>query len=142
MRRNLKQFERPAGPHNPRVTEDQGAQSVIVNLRHPGKVEDDVHILRFRKRDYRRAQDCFRFAYCQVTSHVENPYPFFFALMEVKIHGRFARALATLRTLAPSRDPIRFLIVEARPEASVALGTDVFSPSEYSTGATALFLAH
>src|ERR1700722_11121083 len=78
MRRDHKQFECPAGPYNPRVTEDQGAQSVIVNLRHPHKIEDDVHISRFRKRDYRRAQDCFRFAYCQVTSYVENPYPFFF----------------------------------------------------------------
>jgi hypothetical protein len=42
MKWETKQFQHSAGPHNPRVTEDQGAQSVTVNLRHAREVQDDV----------------------------------------------------------------------------------------------------
>ena len=63
MRREIKQFQRPAAAHNPRATEDQGAQSVIVNLLQIPDVEDDIHNPCFRKRDYRSTQGRFRVAY-------------------------------------------------------------------------------
>src|ERR1700730_14378310 len=94
MMREIKQFQRPAGPHNPRITENQGAQSVIVNLRHACEVEDDVYSPCFRQCDYRSTRDRFRVAYCDWSLQIENPNPFFFALMELEIHSRFANHAA------------------------------------------------
>jgi hypothetical protein len=63
------------------VTEDQSGEPVIVNLRRAREVEDDVHGTGFRQGDYRAAQGRFRIAYYQASSQIENPNPFFLALM-------------------------------------------------------------
>src|SRR5579863_10608177 len=88
----IKQLQGPAGPPNPCITEDQGAQSVIVNLHHTREVEDDVHCPCSRQTDYRTTQDRLRIARYQVSSQIENPNPLLFALMELEIHGRFIRS--------------------------------------------------
>src|ERR1700674_2330132 len=102
-RAEIKQFQRPAGPPNPCITEDQGAQSVIVNLRHTREIEDDVHSPCSRQADYRTTQDRLRIADYQVSSQIENPNPFLFALMELKIHGRFVRGQCFPYNSTPGR---------------------------------------
>jgi hypothetical protein len=87
MKREIKQFQRPAGPRNPRVTEHQAAQSVIVNLRHASEVDDDVHSPSLRQRDYRSTQGRFRIAYCDWSRQMENPDPFFFSWTELELLG-------------------------------------------------------
>src|ERR1700722_4552547 len=59
-RPDIKQFQRTAGLHNQCVTEDQGAESVIVNLRHAREVEDDIRSPCYHERDYRSTKDRLR----------------------------------------------------------------------------------
>jgi hypothetical protein len=97
-RAEIKHLQRPAGSHNPRETEDQGAQPVIVNLRHARDVKDDVHNPCFRQRDYSSTQGRFRIAYYQVSSQIKNPNPFLLALMKLEINGCSQKRLFLILT--------------------------------------------
>ncbi|MGA3204813.1 MAG: hypothetical protein ABSF12_20160, partial [Bryobacteraceae bacterium] len=79
-RAKVKQFQRSARVHKTRVTERQSAQSISVNLRNVGEVEDDIHNLRFCERDNHSTQDCFRITRYKGSSQIENPNPVLFAL--------------------------------------------------------------
>jgi hypothetical protein len=65
VRPEIEQLQCPAGSCDPRVTEDHGAHSVLINLRNARQVEDDVHGPGFRQSNYRSTQDHFRVADCK-----------------------------------------------------------------------------
>lgn len=85
-RAEIKQFQRTTGTHDARFTEDHGACSVRVNLRHAGEIEDDVDRPSFCECAYHSTQVRFRSAFYQVSLQIENLNPFFLALMELETH--------------------------------------------------------